>query len=89
LGTGGSGSPQVARSSQLMVLGEHEKDVVFSAYWRLKDTKYAVDFAKTLGQEHKLGSVAREMFQGVIDSGFSNSAETKIIDTLPRSKDPV
>ena len=25
LGTGGSGSPQVARSSQLMVLGEHEK----------------------------------------------------------------
>ena len=82
LASGGAGSPNVARNSQLMVAGEHETEVVFNARWRLKDTRCGVDFAKSLGQKHGLGLLTQEMFQKVIDRGFSNASESKIIDIL-------
>lgn len=82
LGTGGSGSPQVANNSKLMVAGDHETNVVFSSNWRLKDTRYGVDFAGQLGQASLLGTVAQELFQRLVDAGFADSAESKIIDVL-------
>jgi 3-hydroxyisobutyrate dehydrogenase len=82
LGTGGAGSPQVANNSKLMVAGDHEANVLFSSNWRLKDTRYGVDFARELGQESILGAVAQELFQQLVDAGFADSAESKIIDIL-------
>ncbi len=41
------GSIQIAATAEaLPVAGEHEKEIVFDALWRLKDTKYGVNFAK-------------------------------------------
>lgn len=82
LGTGGAGSPQVANNSKRMAAGKQDQDVVFSAKWRLKDTKYGVDFAASLGQARRLGREAQQMFQQLVDAGFANSSEGKLIDIL-------
>ena len=49
LGSGGAGSPQVSRSSKLMAADVFDKDVLFNACWRLKDTRYGVEFAEKMG----------------------------------------
>ncbi len=82
LGTGGAGSPQVANNSKRMAAGKQDQDVVFSAKWRLKDTKYGVGFAASLGQASRLGREAQQMFQQLVDAGFANSSEGKLIDIL-------
>ena len=82
LGSGGAGSPQVARISRLMVEAEHDKNVLFSSLWRLKDTRYGVKFADDLGQDTRLGKVAEAAFQKLVDAGYSELAESKVIDIL-------
>ncbi len=82
LGMGASGSPQVTRNSQLMVAAEHDTHVTFSAYWRLKDTRYGVKLAEKMGQQIPLGKVAQEIFQKLVDAGHANLAESKVIDIL-------
>ena len=82
LATGGAGSPNVARNAKLMAAGEHEKDVQFNANWRLKDTRYGVEFAQKVDQTSALGTVAFDMFQELVDAGHANSAESKVIETL-------
>jgi len=82
LGTGGCGSPQVARNALLMVEGQHEKDVLFSTKWRLKDTDYGLKYAHKLGLTPQIGSATLDAFQAAMDDGYSASAETKVIDAL-------
>ena len=82
LGMGGSGSPQVTRNSKLMVEAEHDKNVMFNAYWRLKDTRYGVKFADKMGQQTPLGKVAEEIFQKLVDAGHGKLADSKVIDIL-------
>ncbi len=82
LAVGGTGSPQVARNSKLMADSDHENDVLFDAWWRLKDTHYGVNFANKMGQDVPLGKLTEALFQKLIEAGFSKSAESKIIDIL-------
>ncbi len=82
LGMGGCGSPQVARNAPLMVEGQHEKDVLFSTKWRLKDTDYGLKYAHKLGLNPQIGLATLDAFQAAMDDGYSASAETKIIDAL-------
>lgn len=82
LAMGGSGSPQVTRNSKLMVEAEHDKNVMFNAYWRLKDTRYGVKFADKMGQQTLLGKVAEEIFQKLVNAGHGKLAESKVIDIL-------
>ncbi len=82
LGMGGCGSPQVARNAPLMVEGQHEKDVLFSTKWRLKDTDYGLKYAHKLGLNPQIGSATLDAFQAAMDDGYSASAETKVIDAL-------
>ncbi len=82
LASGGCGSPQVARNAALMVEGEHEKDVLFSTKWRLKDTDYGFKYAKKLGLNPAIGEATLNAFQGAMDDGYAASAETKVIDAL-------
>ena len=81
-GAGGAGSPHVKRNSKLMVAADHENNIDFNAGWRLKDTKYGVEFAHKMGQDVILGKLAEEVFQQVVDSGYSNLSESKVIDIL-------
>ncbi len=82
LAAGGTGSPNVSRSSMLMVEANHEENVVFNAFWRLKDTQYGVKLADKMGQSVSLGQEAQALFQKLVDAGYSQSAESKIIDVL-------
>ena len=82
LGAGAAGSPQVTRNSKLMVEAEHDKNVLFNAALRLKDTQYGVMFADQLGQQIPLGSVAEATFQKLVDAGYGQLAESKVIDVL-------
>lgn len=82
LGSGGAGSPHVRRISKQMAAAEHENKVDFNAGWRLKDTKYGVAFARKMGQEAILGKNAEEIFQRVVQAGYSHLSESKVIDIL-------
>jgi len=82
LGTSASGSPQVKRNSKLMVEAKHDKNILFNAHWRLKDTRYGLEFAQKMGQTTPLGKVAKDSFQKLVDAGYAKSAESKIIDIL-------
>lgn len=87
LAASASGSPIVERMAPLMVAGDHQRDVAFSAYWRLKDTDYGLRFAEKMGLQSAIGKATVDVFQDVVDAGFSAQAESKIIDTL-RKKSP-
>lgn len=82
LATSASGSPIVERNAALMVVGDHENNVAFSALWRLKDTDYGLKFAEKMGRRSAIGKATVAAFQNVVDAGFSEQAETKIIDLL-------
>ncbi|MFD2205715.1 NAD(P)-dependent oxidoreductase [Kiloniella antarctica] len=82
LASGGCGSPQVARNAPLMVEGAHEKDVLFSTKWRLKDTDYGLKYAQKLGLNPEIGKATLNAFQAAMDDGYAASAETKVIEAL-------
>lgn len=80
--TGMAASPQVVRNVRQMMAGSHERDIVFSARWRAKDTGYGVALAEKLGLNARLGRAAEDTFQTALDQGFADLNESKIIDTL-------
>lgn len=82
LGAGSAGSPQVARNARLMVEAQHDKDVLFNANWRLKDTRYGAAFSEKIGQHNALGDISAQVFQQLVDAGHARLAESKVIDTL-------
>ena len=82
IGMGASGSPQVKRNSKLMAKAEHDKNITFNASLRLKDTLYGVKFAGEMGQQTPLGNVAVKTFQKLVDCGYGQLAESKVIDIL-------
>ncbi|MCZ4279762.1 NAD(P)-dependent oxidoreductase [Kiloniella laminariae] len=85
LASGGCGSPQVARNAALMVRGEHDKDVLFSTRWRLKDTDYGLRFASKMGLEQPLGAGAAQAFTAAKDDGYSDLAESSVIESLRKT----
>ena len=80
LGRGAAASPQVIVKSRQMVEGEQA--VTFAAKWRVKDTRYGLDLARKLGQDAALGQAAFEAFQRLIDQGFAEENESRVIDVL-------
>lgn len=82
LATGAAASPNVVRTSKQMVEGVHEQHVLFNASLRLKDSLYGVALAKEKGQSTIFGDLAAESFQALVDNGFGESSESKVIDVL-------
>ena len=82
LAIGAAASPNVIRTSRQMVEGEHEKNVLFNAFLRLKDSVYGVELAKALGQETPLGDRAVDAFQKLVDAGLGSHSESQVIDVL-------
>jgi 3-hydroxyisobutyrate dehydrogenase len=82
LAKGQAASPQVVRNSRLMLGAEHDRNVLFTGHLRLKDTRYGVDLARQLGVNARLGRAALQSYQQLIDEGFGDLNESKLIDAL-------
>jgi len=82
LSKGAAASPQVIRNSQRMVAANHDENITFSGAWRLKDTLYGLKLAENVGQDARFGKVAGEIYRQLVDDGFGDLNETKVIDVL-------
>ena len=79
---GQAASPQVVRNSLRMIAGDHQEDITFNGHWRLKDTLYGLNLAAKLGQEVPIGMAAGGHFQRLVDAGFGNQQDSKVIDVV-------
>lgn len=79
---GAAASPQVARNARQMLAGRHERDIVFPGKWRHKDAAYGLKLARALGVAAPFGTAAVRGFRQLIDAGFGESNESKIVDVL-------
>ena len=79
---GAAASPQVVRNCNRMIAGDHQDKVTFSGNWRLKDTVYGIRLAEKFGASAKLGKVAEEIYQILVDNGHGETNESKIIDVI-------
>ncbi len=77
---GQAASPQVLRNTRRMVLGEHERDIVFTPALRLKDIEYALALARKLGVATPFGDVAARLFRELCAAGHAHVNESKILD---------
>lgn len=79
---GAAASPQVVRNARQMLAGRHERDVVFPGKWRHKDAAYGLKLARALGVTAPFGTAAMRGFRRLIDAGYGESNESKIVDVL-------
>lgn len=79
---GAAASPQVVRNARQMLAGRHERDIVFPGKWRHKDAAYGLKLARALGVTAPFGTAAVRAFRQLLDAGFGESNESKIVDVL-------
>ena len=82
LAKGAAASPQVIRNTRRMAAADHDQNITFSGRLRLKDTLYGLRLADKLGQRTPFGDAARDAFQRLLDEGFDELNESKVIDVL-------
>jgi len=82
LAKGAAASPQVIRNARRMAAADHKQNITFSGQLRLKDTLYGLRLADKLGQQTPFGDAARDAFQMLLDEGFDELNESKVIDVL-------
>jgi 3-hydroxyisobutyrate dehydrogenase len=80
ISTGQAASPQVVRNARRIVADDHDQNVVFTPVLRLKDISYALELARGLGMTAPFGRMAAEQVQHLIDLGYSQQNESKIIE---------
>ncbi|MGH8236491.1 MAG: NAD(P)-dependent oxidoreductase [Steroidobacteraceae bacterium] len=84
--TGQAASPQVVRNAHRIVADDHDREVVFTPVLRLKDTSYALDLARELGMCAPFGQVAAGQLQRLIDLGYAQVNESKIIEVARQER---
>ena len=84
IASGQAGSPQVVRNTRRIVEDAHDRDVLFTPTLRLKDVRYALELARTLGVGSPFGALAGGMFQQLIDLGHAHVNESKVIEVSRR-----
>lgn len=82
LAKGAAASPQVVRNTQRMIAGGHDTDITFAGHWRLKDTLYGLRLAEKFGQEARFGKVAGDIYRMLVDKGYGEENETRVVDVL-------
>jgi 3-hydroxyisobutyrate dehydrogenase len=83
---GAAASPQVVRNAKQMLAGRHARDIVFPAKWRHKDAAYGLKLAQALGVAAPFGAAAVRAFRQVLDAGFAEQNESKLVDVLARRR---
>jgi 3-hydroxyisobutyrate dehydrogenase len=86
IATGQAASPQVVRNARRIVADDHDQNVVFTPVLRIKDVDYALQLAKKLGLRAPFGQVAASQVQQLIDLGYSQVNESKIIEVARRAR---
>lgn len=84
IASGQAASPQVVRNTRRIVEGNHDQDVLFTPTLRLKDVRYALELARTLGVGSPFGALAGGIFQQLIDLGHAHANESKVIEVSRR-----
>jgi 3-hydroxyisobutyrate dehydrogenase len=82
--TGQAASPQVVRNARRIVDDDHDRNVLFTPVLRLKDVSYALELARDLGTTAPFGRVVADQLQRLIDLGYADSNESKIIEIARR-----
>ena len=85
ISTGQAASPQVVRNARRMAANDHDQDVAFTPELRLKDVEYALRFAQELGIGSPFGDLAARQFRRLIEMGYGQANESKIIEVSRRS----
>jgi 3-hydroxyisobutyrate dehydrogenase len=75
-------SPTVVRVSRMMLEGVHDREVAFTAALRLKDTRIGVELADAVTAPAALGHAAYDIFERLVEAGYGELNETKVIDLL-------
>lgn len=86
ISSGQAASPQVVRNALRIVADDHDNNVAFTPALRLKDVDYALRFAEQLEMRAPFGQVAASQLQQLINLGYSQVNESKIIDVARRAK---
>jgi 3-hydroxyisobutyrate dehydrogenase len=86
IATGQAASPQVVRNARRIVADDHDRNVVFTPVLRIKDVNYALQLANKLGLRAPFGQVAASQVQQLIDLGYSQVNESKIIEVARRAR---
>jgi 3-hydroxyisobutyrate dehydrogenase len=84
IASGQAASPQVVRNTRRIVEGNHDQDVLFTPTLRLKDVRYALELARTLGVGSPFGALAGGIFQQLIDLGHAHANESKVVEVSRR-----
>jgi 3-hydroxyisobutyrate dehydrogenase len=80
IAAGQAASPQVVRNSERMLAGNHRQDIVFTPQLRLKDVRYALEFARRLGIGSPFGSQAESAFRQLYDLGLQDANESAVLE---------
>lgn len=80
LAGGQAASPQAIRNAGFIAGDTHDRTVLFTPPLRLKDVSYALQLARNLGLGAPYGAVAERQFRGLVERGFENSNESKVIE---------
>lgn len=84
IASGQSASPQVVRNVRRFVAGDHG-NVNFTPALRLKDVEYALRLARQLGVDSAFGAAAAQIYRRLIDLGFAQDNESRVIDAFRTS----
>ena len=85
LGKGQAASPQVVRNVARMLADDHEQNVLFSGKLRLKDARYGVELAQSLGIDANFGQAAVETYARLGDLGIDDQNESNVIHAIKTS----
>jgi 3-hydroxyisobutyrate dehydrogenase len=86
LSLGQAGSPQVSRTAKLIAEGQHQRDVIFAARLRLKDTSYGVRLARQLRLEAPFGTTAERLYAEMVEAGLGELNDSGVVRLLGRRK---
>ena len=84
IATGQAASAQVVRNARRIVDDDHDVNISFTPVLRLKDVRYALELAEGLGTRAPFGAVAAAQLQQLIELGYGQLNESKIVEVARR-----
>lgn len=82
IATGQAASPQVIRNVDRMVVDDHDQNITFAGKLRIKDARYGVEFAKSLGLDPAFGEAALSAYKLLVEQGVENLNESQILNAM-------